>query len=349
MHGVFRVEVVVDGELITEVHPSIGYLHRSFEKMVEARTYAQIVPITDRLDYVGSALNNVGYCLAVEKLAGIEVPERAQYLRVIAAELNRISSHLIALMASGLDAGALTILFLHLQPREKLLDIMEKLCGARLTYNYARIGGVSGDIPPGLADDINAFADDFLKTVEKLKRFFFGSRMFRQRAEGIGVLSREDALSYGASGSTLRASGVNFDVRKAQPYLVYDRIEFEVPVGSAGDSYERALLRVEEMRQSVFIIKRALEQIPEGRVIAEGVPRLLAPPPGEAYARIESPRGELGFFVVSDGTPYPYRLKVRSPAFSNLSTIEAIGPGCMIADFVITVGSLDPVFGEVDR
>lgn len=348
-HGVFRAEADVDGEVIKELRPTIGYLHRSIEKMAESRTYAQFIPVTDRLDYTGSASNNLAYCMAVEKLASIDVPERAQYLRMIAAELNRIASHLIAIMATGLDAGAMTVMFYTLREREKVLDIFEKLCGARLTYNYLRIGGVSTDLPSGLAEEISDFVDYFMPKIDDYEKLFFESRMFKQRAQGVGVLTKEDALSYGASGPVLRATGVNFDVRKASPYLVYDRIDFEVPLGKAGDSYERTILRIREMRQSGRILKQAVKQIPEGPIAAEGVPRLLEPPPGEAYARVESPRGELGFFIVSDGTPFPYRLKIRSPAFSNLSTIEKIGIDCLIADFVVALGSLDPVFGEVDR
>ncbi|MHB0976568.1 MAG: NADH-quinone oxidoreductase subunit D [Candidatus Aquicultorales bacterium] len=348
-HGVFRAEVDIDGEIITRIKPTIGFLHRSIEKMAEKRTYAQFIPVTDRLDYTGSSNNNLAYCMAVEKLAGIEVPQRAQYLRVLSAELNRIASHLVAVMATALDAGAQTVMFYCLRDRELVLSIFEKLCGARLTYNYVRIGGVSRDLPDGLVDEIQAFVDYFPDKIDNLDKLFYKSRMFKQRAQGIGVLSREDALSYGASGPTLRASGVDYDVRKAIPYLVYDRMDFDVPVGSAGDSFERTVLRIEELRQSLRILKQVVDEIPEGPIQAPGVPRLLAPPAGEAFVHTESPRGDLGFHIVSDGTPYPYRLKVRGPAYSNLSTIETIGLGCMVSDFIIALGSLDPVFGEVDR
>jgi NADH-quinone oxidoreductase subunit D len=348
-HGVLRVVLNVDGEKITSTTPHIGYLHRGIEKIAEARTYAQIIPLTDRLDYVSSMTNNLAYVLAVEKLAQIEVPERAQYIRVIVAELNRIASHLVWLGTGGLDVGALTPFFYCFEDRERILTIFEHVCGARMTYNYMRIGGVSRDLPENFAEMIKDFVAGFRKNLDEYENLLIENYIFKKRMKGVAIFPPEEAITYGASGPVLRGSGVPYDVRKDDPYLVYNRFDFNVCVGEVGDNWDRCKVRMDEMRESIKIIEQALEQIPEGPVQAEGVPRLLAPPPGEAYAHIESPRGDLGVFIVSNGTPFPHRIKFRSPCFSNLSTLPRLANGTLVADVVATLATLDPVFGEVDR
>jgi len=348
-HGVLRIIAKLDGERIIEVKPVIGYLHRNFEKICEARTYQQIIPYTDRLDYTSSMVNNLAYCMTVEKLAGITVPKRAEYIRVIVAELNRITSHLLALGAAGLDSGAFTIFLYCFREREYILDLYEMLCGARLTYNYLRFGGVSQDLPQGFIEKANTFCRYFKPKIDEYERFFLNNYIYLQRAKNVGILKKEDALSYGASGPVLRASGIKHDLRKDELYSVYNEFDFDIPVGENGDCWDRVKVRLEEMRQSVKIIEQALEKIPDGEYLNSQVPRLLKPPPGEVYHHIESPRGELGFYLVSDGSDRPYRIKVRSPAFSNLSTIPLISQGGLIADLIIIIGSLDPCFGEVDR
>lgn len=348
-HGVLRVILKLDGEVIIEAQPDIGYLHRGIEKMAEARPYLQIMPLTDRLDYTNSMGNNIAYAMTVEKLLGLEVPERAQYIRVIVAELNRIASHLVAFGASGLDVGAFTPFLYVFRERERVLRLFERICGARLTYNYIRFGGVSLDITDDILDGIRDFCGYFKPKIEEYDRLILQNYIFQQRTIGVGVLSKADALSYGASGPTLRASGVKKDLRKDHPYLVYDRLEFDVPTGENGDSWDRLAVKVEEMRQSTRILEQAVEQIPAGDFVASRVPRMIMPEPGEVYLAVESPRGELGFYLVSDGSIKPYRLKIRSPAYSNLSVLPVISKGLLISDVVVVIGGLDPCFGEVDR
>lgn len=348
-HGVLRVILTVDGEIVQKAVPDIGYLHRGIEKMAENRPYQQILPLTDRLDYVNSMGNNLGYAMAVEKLLGLEVPERAQYIRVIVAELNRIASHFMSLGASGLDVGAFTPLLYFFREREHVLRLFEEICGARLTYNYMRFGGVSNDLSDNVLKGILDFCEYFKPKIEEYDKLLLQNYIFQKRSIGIGVLSKADALSHGASGPTLRASGVKSDLRKDHPYLVYDQLEFDVAIGRNGDSWDRAAVKLEEFRQSVRILEQAVKKIPKGEFIVKNVPRLVMPEPGEVYSVVESPRGELGFYIVSDGSTKPYRMKVRSPAFANLSLIPILCQGILISDVVVVVGSLDPVFGEVDR
>jgi NADH-quinone oxidoreductase subunit D len=348
-HGVFRAVVTVDGEVVTKVDPHIGYLHRCFEKIAENRTYAQFMPYTDRLDYISAMLSNWAYALAVEKLAGIEVPERAEYLRVIMGEFNRITSHLIYYSTTGMDTGALTPFFWLFEDREKILDLFEDVCGARQSFNYMRIGGVSADIPDGWIDRALKFFEYFEGHMVDLETILIGNSIFKQRMIGVGEFPSKAALRMGATGPCIRATGVPADVRRTDPYSIYDRFEFDIPVGKRGDNYDRTVVRFEEIRQSIRIIKQALERIPDGPIIAEGIPRLLCPPEGSAFAHIESSKGDLGFLIVSDGGPKPYRLKIQGPSFANLQAFPAIAKNSYVADMITILGTLDPVFGEVDR
>ncbi|MDA3937272.1 MAG: NADH-quinone oxidoreductase subunit D [Actinomycetota bacterium] len=348
-HGVCRVIAHVDGEVVTKAEPVIGYLHRGIEKIVENRTYLQIVPITDRLDYVGSMYANWAYCRSVERLAGIRVPERAEYLRVITCELQRIASHMMSLGSTGADTGAATMFIYAFDVRERIVELFEELCGSRLTYNYVRPGGVSMDVPEGWFDDILSWTDAARNSISQMDRLFFGNFIARGRLKGIGVLSAKDAVGWGASGPVARGSGVNWDLRKHDTYSVYPRFDFDVPVGSNGDAYDRARCRLFECYESLRIVEQAIEQIEPGPFKADGIPRLLAPRPGDAYDHIESARGSLGIYLVSDGSPRPYRMKVRSPAFCNLALLPLLAEGHTLSDLVIVLGSLDPVFGEVDR
>lgn len=347
-HGVFRAMVTVDGEVVTKLEPHIGYLHRCFEKLAENRTYEQFLPYTDRLDYITAMLSNWAYALAVEKLAGIKVPERAEYLRVIMGELNRISSHLIYYSTAGMDTGALTPFFWMFEDREMILDLFEEVCGARQTFSYIRIGGVSADIPDGWTDKVLKFFDHFDKHLVDLEAILLGNSIFKQRMVGVGQFPAKAALRMGATGPCIRASGVPADVRRTDPYSIYDRFEFDIPVGRNGDNYDRTLVRFEEIRQSIRIIKQALDHIPNGPITAN-VPRLLCPPVGMAFAHIESSKGDLGFLLVSDGGPKPYRLKIQGPSFANLQAFPAIAKNSYVADMITILGTLDPVFGEVDR
>jgi NADH-quinone oxidoreductase subunit D len=348
-HGVFRAMVTVDGEVVTKVDPHIGYLHRCFEKLAENRTYAQFMPYTDRLDYISAMLSNWAYALAVEKLAGITVPERAEFLRVIMGEFNRITSHLIYYSTAGMDTGALTPFFWLFEDREMILDLFEDVCGARQSFNYMRIGGVSDDIPSDWIDRALKFFDHFEKHLVDLEAILLGNAIFKQRMVGVGAFPPKAALRMGATGPCIRATGVPADVRRTDPYSVYDRFEFDIPVGKKGDNYDRTVVRFEEIHQSIRIIKQAFDYMPEGPIIAEGVPRLLCPPEGSVFAHIESSRGDLGFFLVSDGGPKPYRLKIQAPSFANLQAFPAIAKNSYVADMITILGTLDPVFGEVDR
>lgn len=348
-HGVFRMRVTMDGETITDAEMIVGYLHRSMEKLAEERTYTQNIPFTDRMDYLAAMTGNLGYCLAVEKLAGIEVPERATVLRVIFAELQRIASHC---MANGVfinDCGAWqTPLMYMFREREKILDLFEMTCGARLTTNYMRIGGVSFDVPDEWYPAINALVAELPDRIAEYEALLLENEILLARARDVGVLRPEVAINASATGPLLRGSGIAWDIRKADPYCVYDRLEFEIPVGHNGDCFDRFIVRLEEMRQSVRIIQQALEQLPGGPV-STPVPLGLRPPPGEAYARIESPKGELGFYLVSDGGPTPYRFHVRSPSYINLNVLKELTVGLSIADAIVTLGSIDINVGEIDR
>ena len=348
-HGVFRMRITFDGEVILDVEPVFGYLHRGSEKLAEERTYAQVVTLTDRLDYVSSMSNNLAYVLAVEKLAGIQPPERAMYLRVIAAELQRISSHLVATGFFLNDLGALaTPLMYCFREREKILDLFEMLCGARITLSYMRVGGVFQDAPTEFWPAIRDFLNFMPEYVDEYERMLTGNEILLSRTKDVGILAGETAINCSASGPVLRSAGVNWDLRKADPYDVYDRLEFDVPVGTVGDNYDRYLLRIAEIRQSLRIIEQCVDQIPDGPV-RERIPNLVRPPAGDAYAHVESPKGELGFYLVSDGSIAPYRCKIRSPSLINLTVLRDILIGWKLADMIVTFGSIDINMGEVDR
>jgi NADH-quinone oxidoreductase subunit D len=347
-HGVLRLILTLEGEVIVGVKPDIGYLHRGMEKMAENRTYAQFLPYTDRFDYLASLNNNLAYCLAVERLAGVEVPERAQYIRVILAELNRVASHLIWLASFGNDVGATTVFLYGLREREIIVDLFEMAVGARLTYSGMRIGGMPYDLPDGFADAARRAIVQIRPRLDENDRLLTGNRIFQARTRGVGIISREEAIAWALSGPTLRGSGAAIDVRREDPYCVYDRLDFEVPSFPEGDCFARYLVRIEEMRQSLRIIEQCLDQMPEGPVRAK-LPRVFKPPPGEAYARTEAPRGDLSIFVVSDGSERPCRLRVRAPSFANLQALSAMVRGHKIGDIVAILGSIDIVLGEIDR
>jgi NADH-quinone oxidoreductase subunit D len=348
-HGVCRVIAHLQGEVVVKVEPVIGYLHRGIEKMAENRTYLQVVPLTDRLDYVGSMYANWAYCRAVERLAGIRVPERAEYIRVIVCELQRIASHMMGVGASGADTGAFTAFVYAFDLRERIVELFEELCGARLTYNYVRPGGVSADLPDGWTEKCRAVVRALPARLRELDDLFFGNYIAQGRMLGIGVLTADDAVAWGATGPVARASGVPFDIRKNDPYSVYPRLDFDIPVGENGDAFDRGRVKVMESIESCRIVEQALDQIEPGPVKAPGIPRLIRPRPGDAYDHIESARGSLGVYLVSDGSPRPYRMKVRSPAFCNLQLLGKLSVGHTVSDLVVVLGSLDPVFGEVDR
>ncbi len=372
-HGVMHLILHLQGEKIMKAEPDIGYLHRGMEKIAENLLYGQFVPYTDRLDYLSSMTNNLGYVMAVEKLVGLEITERAKYIRVIVSELSRISSHLLAVGAWGLDLGAITMVIYAFREREMVLDLFEMLCGARLTYNYMKIGGLRGDLPPGFKEKCAEFIKIFPKRVDEYETLLTGNRIWLQRNKGVGVISAKDAIDLGLTGPSLRGSGVKWDIRKDEPYLVYDRLDFDVPVGTNGDCFDRYMCRVTEMRQAASIISQALQQIPDGPVNAEA-PDIVSPPRqdvynnmealihhfkivshgfkapvGEVYASIEAPKGELGYYIRSDGTEKPFRVKIRAPSFVNLQGIDPMSRGAYFADVVSVISSLDPVFGEVDK
>lgn len=348
-HGVFKLVLKLDGETVVDAEPEIGYLHRSVEKIAENRTYEQVLPLTDRLDYVNAMGNNLAYVLAVEKAAGIEVPERANAIRVVMAELNRIASHLISLGTQGLEVGSHTVFLYCFRERERILDLFEKASGGRLTYTYFRFGGVSKDLPAGWIEEALEFLEDFEDKMKEYWILLLGNPIYRGRTFGIGVISPETALSYGASGPVIRGSGIPYDLRKSSPYLIYDQLDFEVPVGENGDVWDRAFVRFEEMKQSVNIIRQVLKNMPSGPVLSREARYVVIEKGVKSYHAVESPRGELGFFIISEGTEKPYRLKIRSPAFVNLSMIKEVIKGEKLADVPLILGSLDPVFGEVDR
>ncbi len=348
-HGVFRMRVTLDGEVVVDIEPVVGYLHRGIEKLAEERTYTGVIPLTDRLDYISSMSNNLAYVLAVEKLAGIEVPERAEYLRVIMAELQRIGNHLIATGSFFNDCGAYFTPFLHMyREREKIVDLFEMVCGQRLTYNYMRVGGVSQDIPEEFLPAMDKFMEQMPRWIDEYDRFLKENEILLARSKGVGILTREKAINCSITGPVLRASGVEWDLRKADTYSIYDRFEFDIPIGTAGDCYDRYRMRIEEMRQSLRIIEQALKQLPSGPVRAD-VPHLVRPPVGEAYAHIESPKGELAFYLVSDNSIAPYRCHIRPTSLMNLSAIHEMVIGWKIADLMIIFGSIDICLGEVDR
>ncbi|NJN67506.1 MAG: NADH-quinone oxidoreductase subunit D [Chloroflexaceae bacterium] len=351
-HGVFRMLVTVDGETLVDLVPFFGYLHRNHEQIAERNTYLMNMPYTDRLDYFNSMANNHAYALAVEKLAGIEVPERAEYLRVIMVELTRILNHASAVGFMLNDMGAWqTPLAFGIREREKILDLFEMVSGSRMMCNYFRFGGVVRDLHPDFLPQLRKLMSVMPAYIAELERLLTENEIVLTRAKNVGVLPKEVAISYSVSGPMLRASGIPYDIRKAEPYSIYDRFDFDVPVGGVGDVYDRYLVRMEEMRQSYRILEQALEQLPdaEGGHINPKARPALKPPVGDAYARIESPKGELGFYLVSDGSDYPYRYKVRAPSLINLTPLRDICRGYKVADVVAILGSIDIVLGEVDR
>ncbi|MEK9772607.1 MAG: NADH dehydrogenase (quinone) subunit D [Opitutae bacterium] len=373
-HGVLRLMMELDGDLITKCEPVLGYLHRGDEKIAENMTYNQFVPYTDRLDYLAPLANNVAYAITVEKLAGVELPERCEAIRVLICEMARISSHLLGMGVFGMDAGAWTPFMYTFTEREKLYTLFEELTGARFTTSYTRIGGVARDLPVGWLPKVEKFVDELPKAVDEVEKLLTRNRIFLDRTEGIGTISKEDAIAFGITGPNLRASGVDLDLRKDKPYSGYEKYEFDVPIGTKGDCYDRYLVRIEELRQSILIIKQVIATMPGGLWYAEDARKIFAPPkdkvmtsmeeliqnfmivtegpqvpPGETYFEAENPKGALGFYLVSKGGGVPYRLKIRAPSFCNLSILEKLVPGHMLSDITVILGSLDFVMGECDR
>src|SRR5437899_1096743 len=374
-HGVLRIVLEMDGEIITQAMPDVGYLHRGDEKIAENMTYTQFIPYTDRLDYLAPLANNVAYALAVEKLMGInqQLPPRCQYLRVICCELARVSAHLLGLGAFAMDVGALSVFLFTFTEREKIYNLIEALTGARFTTSYTRIGGLARDLPPGWIEQCRKFLDEVVVNFDESEKLLTRNRIFVDRTKDIGVIPREVAVDYGLTGPNLRGSGVEYDLRKARPYLVYDQLDFDIPVGTEGDSYDRYLLRIEEMRQSVRLLRQCLDKLPDGLINVPDMKIVLPPkdrvltkmeelihhfinvtqginaPPGEIYFGHENPKGELGFYIYSKGGGTPHRLKIRAPSFVNLSILPRILPGHMVSDVVAILGSFDFVMGECDR
>ncbi len=372
-HGVLRVVLELDGERIVKATPDLGYLHRGVEKLSEGLFYMQIIPHTDRLDYVCSMTNNYAYVRAVEKLLGLQVTERAEYIRTIVAEMQRIIGHLFWLGTQALDIGAMTVFFWTFREREVLLDMFERLCGARLTLNYYRIGGVDSDFTPELVQRLKEFLNTFPARMQEYNDLLQSNRIWVARTKNVAVISAEDAISFGLTGPVLRGSGIAYDVRKLEPYGAYNKVEWEVPVGKNGDTYDRYWVRMEEMRQSARIIRQCLDQLPEGPIMAD-VPQVIPPPKpmvmrdmeslihhfiiftqgfkppkGETYCATEAPKGELGFFIISDGSPRPYRLKIRAPSFVHMGAFDHMARGYLISDIITIFGTYDIVMGECDR
>ncbi len=348
-HGVLRMMLRLDGETIVDAKPVIGYLHRGVEKLSETRGYPSITPYTDRLDYCAAFAENLSYLGAVEKLLGVEVPPRAKYMRVILAELQRIASHLIWLGTHALDIGAMTVFMYAFREREKILDLFESYCGARLTYNAGRIGGMLLDFPAGWADAVRVFLDEFPTRLAQYETLLTNNRIWRQRTEGIGVIDGPTALAWGFTGPPLRGSGVDYDLRRRQPYEAYADMEFDVPLGERGDTYDRYLVRLEEMRQSRRIVLQALEKMPDGPLAAKVGKRIKPTKGAEAYYATESPRGEMSVYLISDGSEKPYRVRFRSPCFGNLHALPVLARGHMVADLVALIGTIDIVLGCTDR
>jgi NADH dehydrogenase I D subunit len=373
-HGVMRIVLTLDGETIVDADPVIGYLHRGVEKIGETRRYSQFTPWTDRTDYVAAPLNNLGYILAVEKLCGIVAPERAQYIRVLMAECSRIASHLVWLGTHALDIGALSMVLYTFTEREKLLDVFEDFCGARLTTNMMEIGGFSRPLKQTTIDMIENFLATFPKAMQDFVDLLEDNPIWIARTRGVGVIEPDVALDYSLTGACLRGSGINYDIRKAQPYLIYDRLDFEVPLGTQGDVYDRYLVRMEEMRQALRIIRQCLDQMPtDGPIMSNDSNYVIPPhdtvlrtaedmqrhfvwvikgfnaPKGEVYMAIEHSKGELGHYIVSDGSNTPYRVRIRTPDFVNLQVLPYMAQGAMLADSVALIGTIDIVLGSVDR
>ncbi len=356
-HGVLRIELETDGEIIVKGTPHIGYLHRCFEKICEQMTWPQIVPYTDRLDYCSSMNNNLGYVLACEKMFGIEISERVQTIRVLVAELNRIASHFIAIGTYGLDIGAWSPFLYLIQEREHILDLFDKLCGGRLLLSYIWIGGLSHDLPEGWLNEVREYLKYMTGKIDELNALLSNNKIFIDRLANVAVIPAETCIQYGLTGPNLRGAGVDWDLRKVEPYSGYENFDFDVPigtgeVGTVGDCYDRYMVRVREVVQSLHIIEQACDKLESLSIddVRAGVPRTFSRvPPGEIYYRTEHPKGELGFYIISNGKGKPWRLKCRAPSFSSLSVLSEIAPGLLIADMVALVGSVDIVLGEVDR
>lgn len=375
-HGVLRVDVDLDGETIVHCRPQVGYLHRGFEKLAEHRTYAQGLVLTDRLDYIAAMANNVGYCVAVEQLLGIEVPQRAKYLRTMVCEMARLSGHLLWLATHALDIGAMTVFLYCFREREELLEMFAELCGARLTTTYPRIGGVRLDVTRAIMTRLERFVEKFPAHIEEYETLIDTNRIWLKRTIGVGQVSAEKALSLCLTGASLRGSGVDYDVRKHRPYDAYELLDFEIPLGETGDTYARYRCRMEEMHQSNHILRQIIDQLPPGPIVGQDAPDLIMPmkpgrkvevstaarssliklvqersvyQEGDIYVSTEVPKGELGFYFISDGSSRPYRMHVRSPSFIHIGAIPALAEGSMVADLIAVIGTLDVVLGECDR
>jgi len=372
-HGVLRLVLRLDGETVIACVPELGYLHRGYEKLAENMSYYEFIPHTDRLDYISPMANNVGWVLAVEKLAGIEAPPRAQYIRMMIAELARITSHLVAIGAFAMDVGALTVFLWTLREREKVLDIWDILCGARFTNSYARIGGVANDAQPEALAKVKWFIDQFEENLAECEKLLNTNRIFIERVDGVGAISKEEAIDLGFTGPNIRASGLAYDLRRAQPYLKYSEIDFDIPVYTEGDCLARYFVRLDEMRESTKIVRQVLDKMPQGEVLLNQPKKVLPhktevyskmeelihdfmivnfginPPAGEIYHAIEGSKGELGFYLVSKGEGHPWKCKIRSPSFNNIQVLPKILVGHMISDVVAIIGSIDPIMGEADK
>lgn len=372
-HGVLRLVLRLDGETIVACVPELGYLHRGYEKMAENMTYMEFIPHTDRLDYIAPMANNVAYALAVEKVAGIEAPPRAQYIRMMVAELARIASHLVSIGSLAMDVGALTVFLWTLREREKILDIWDILCGARFTNTYTRIGGVANDAQPEALKLAKWFVEQFPENLDEVEKLLNGNRIFVERLDGVGRISQEDAIKIGFTGPNLRATGLEFDLRRATPYLFYNDIDFKIPTYTEGDCLARYFLRVDECRESAKIVAQVIDKMPAGDTILNQPKRVLPrkteiytkmeelihdfmivnfginPPEGEIYSAVENPKGELGFYIISKGDGNPWRFKIRSPSMVNLQAIPQLVTGHLISDVVAIVGSIDPIMGEADK
>lgn len=353
-HGVLRLELKTDGEVVEHVRPHIGYLHRCFEKHAENLTYPQVIPFTDRMDYLAAMNNNFGYVLAVEEMLDLEIPERVHYIRVIVAELNRIASHLVSFGTYGMDIGAFTPFLFAFREREEIFDLFEMTCGARMLYNYIWVGGVSHDLPMGFEEKTRAFLKKFRGKIGEYNDLLSNNKVFVERTADVGVVTPEMAYSYNLTGPNLRGSGLQWDLRRDMPYSIYDRFEFDIPygtgeMGQVGDCWDRYMVRIREMEESARIVEQALDQLPEGDV-HKAVPRNVRPPKdAEVFFRSENPRGELGVYIISDGKNVPYRVRVKSPCFTAMSAFNEIARGHYVADIIAVIGSLDIVLGEIDR
>ena len=372
-HGVLRLVLDLDGEIVRKCVPHMGYLHRGMEKLAEVKTYHQFIPYTDRLDYLAPLSNNVAFVGAVEKLLGVDVPPRARAIRVLCCEMSRISAHLLWLGTHAVDLGAITVFFYTFREREIIYDFIEALTGTRMTTSYTRVGGLSRDLPPGFLESFKSWVDRIPKEIAEWESLLTHNKIWVERTKDVGILKIDDAIDLGVTGPNLRASGKEWDLRKSEPYLGYDEYDFDIPVGTVGDVYDRYLVRMEEMRQSVRILQQVIARMPEGPIVVDD-PKIVLPPKenvlrkmeelihqfiivtegfdapvGEIYSAIESPKGELGFYIKSEGGGSPYRLKIRSPSFINLQALPKIAEGVMVSDLVAIIASLDPVMGEVDR